>query len=224
MGVLVGELLTEESIAEIDEADLVKRLLASSQVQRDRIIGLHGIAKDVQDFQAVPLTGVPGKITRGDIDILLCSPHIPEDAVGIEAKRVKVGTAAMRSGKPNKLSDLRKGVDQANRLAKIGFSQVYLYIFIVVDSREQNAGKYSFSGVSTEIKGNIDRTIGMEVLNLCGRVGIYQCEFTQPMDDEPLSVGAFHGYLRKKAQRVEQSQELTQWVTATTEAIRGGTV
>ena len=146
-----GEDLAEQSIADINEALLVEMLLASSPVQRDRIIGLHGIANDVQDFQAVPLTDVPGDITRGDIDILLCSPERPEQATAIQVKRVKVGPEAMRTGKPNKLPDLKKGVEQANRLAEIGFSQVYLYIFIVVDSREKNAGQYSFSGASTEI-------------------------------------------------------------------------
>jgi hypothetical protein len=201
--------MNERSIAEIDEANLVEILC---RARRERIIQLKGIPENVGVFRCVQLAGVPGDITEGDVDILLCSPKSPELATAIEVKRVKVGSKAIRTEKPNKLRDLKKGVEQANKLAKVGFWQVYLYVFILVDSREQNLGKLSYAGAPSEIKSAIDRAIEEEARNLSDRVGLYKCEFTQPMDYPPLGLGAFGCYLLKHAERTDQTAELTEWV------------
>ncbi|MGA7960180.1 MAG: hypothetical protein WCA33_00660, partial [Candidatus Acidiferrales bacterium] len=65
------------------------------------------------------------------------------------------------TGQPNKLSGLKKGVEQSNLLADLGFHQVYCYVFIVVDSRELNVSKFAFAGSTKEIKSLLEREIGM---------------------------------------------------------------
>jgi hypothetical protein len=206
-------MLAHDSIAEIDETKLVKLLLADPY-RREGVVRLYGIPNDAAHFQNVPLVGIPGDV-RGDVDILLCSPHRPDLATAIEVKRVKVGWDEICSGQPSKLGRLKKAVGQANKLAGIGFSQVYLYVFVVVDSREQNGGEYSFEGASMELKDVIQCEVSKRLGDLVPRVGLLQCEFTQPMDSTPLEEGASGLRLVRSATRVEQTPELTEWVRQT---------
>jgi hypothetical protein len=69
-----------------------------------------------------------------DVDLLLVEPNAPEAAVAIEIKRIRVHARTFAGGIPNKLQEYEKAVQQANRLARVGFAQVYLYVFVVVDS------------------------------------------------------------------------------------------
>ena len=66
-----------------------------------------------------------------------------------------------------------------------------------------------------EIKSLLEREIGMAASGLCRTVGLYTCEFTQPMDDVPLATGSFRGHLVRLAQQRAQSDELTAWVSTT---------
>jgi len=123
---------TVAPLAEIPEGVLVEKLINNSH-WRGRIVGLHGIPSDVIPHIAVPLWGVPGR-WEGDIDILLVPPGRPECTTAVEVKRIKVSDTAFASGQPNKLNEFEKGIRQANTLADIGFSQVYYFVFVVVDS------------------------------------------------------------------------------------------
>jgi hypothetical protein len=199
-----------DSIAEIDEVFLVERLLAS-RYWRNSVFSLYGVPDDAVAIQGESKGSMPGNV-RGDVDVLLCSPHQPDLAIAIEVKKVKVGASAIRSGMPNKLGRLKKAVGQANKLAGIGFSQVYLYVFVVVDSREQNRGEYSFDGASMELKDVIQCEVSKRLCDLVPTVGLFQCEFTQSMDSTPLEEGAFGLCLVRPATTVEQTPELTEWV------------
>jgi hypothetical protein len=90
---------------------------------------------------------------------------------------------------PRQLQELKKAYKQANRDAQVGFSQVYLYVFVVVDSREQNLGKTTYAGISTKLRALVDRAISLSQLH--NRVGLIQIDLTQPMDYAPLLVGTF---------------------------------
>jgi hypothetical protein len=122
--------MDHRSIAEIDEGELIGLLLLD-QYRRLDILRLYGIPDDVHAFQQVDLKNVPGDF-KGDIDLLLCAPSRPDAATAIQVKRVKVGAKALLSGKVNKLKKCREGVWQANDLARIGFAQVYLFVFVVI--------------------------------------------------------------------------------------------
>jgi hypothetical protein len=163
----------------------------------------------------VPLSGLPDK-PRGDVDILLVVPGRPDLATAIQVKRIKVGAAALRTRRPNKLHELKKGVRQANVLARIGFSQVYLYVFVVVDSREQNAGRISYDGPSSELRSLIRQVISPRGLDQ--RVGLIHFEFVQPMDDEPLGSGTYGADLVRLAESMAQPPEVTTWVAQLTTA------
>ena len=75
------------------------------------------------DKQKVPLATAPGHF-RGDIDVLLCAPDHPGEAVAFELKIIKSGMPALRAGgRPNKLKQFDKAIQQANRLAQLGFGR-----------------------------------------------------------------------------------------------------
>jgi hypothetical protein len=202
-------MMAQPSIADIPEASLVQHLL-SDGYWRSNILGIRDIPDETLDFQRVPLDSAPGNF-EGDIDILLCSQSQPYAAITIEVKRIKVGAEALQSGQPNKLHAYKKGVAQANVLARIGFSQVYLCVLVVVDSREQNVGRISYAGPSPEIRNLIKHTISVSGLDQ--RIGLLQYEFIQPMDNvPPFMGGSAHGHLVRLAQAVTQPAALTRWV------------
>jgi hypothetical protein len=136
MGLNVKEEIIHPSVADIVEHDLVDLILdGPDSYWRSNIFRLKGISDDSVAVRRVPLRDAPGA-NEGDIDILLCSPNEPWLATAIEVKRIKVGPRAFLTGEPNKLHELETAVFQAEKLVSIGFSQVYLYVLVAVDSRE----------------------------------------------------------------------------------------
>jgi hypothetical protein len=158
-----------------------------------------------------PLDSAPGGPFRGDVDVLMCNLNHPERAVAVEVKRVKYGMSQLRKGTPSKLGELKKAVEQTNRLAMVGFWKVYLYVITVVDSREQNQGHRSYAGLSNDLKQKLDSAISLKGLN--ERAGVFTIDFTQSMDNSPLTIDSFGGHLRCQASDAPQSEEMTEWVT-----------
>lgn len=196
------------SLADIPEGVLVQHLL-SDRDWRSRVLGIRGIPDNALAFEKVLLASAPEGF-EGDVDILLCAKNQPNAATAIEVKRVKVGASAFRGGWPSKLNKFSKGVRQANLLARVGFSQVYLFVLVVVDSREQNAGRISYEGPTSDQQGIIRSRISTR--NLAQRVGLMHYEFVQPMDHTPLGVGTYSANLERIAETVLQPDALTRWV------------
>ena len=101
-------------------------------------------------------------------------------------------------------------MQQANLRAQMGFWQVYAYAIVVVDAREQNAGKDTYAGLSTKLQSLMDSAVSTRPLD--ERVGLVTLTFTQPRDRAPLGEGRRHLHLIRRAETVMQSQELTNWV------------
>lgn len=162
-------------------------------------------------FASVDLKGAPGSFF-GDVDVLLCPKSQPELATAISVKRIKFGANAIRNGQPNKLQELKKATEQANRLADVGFHLVYSFVFVAIDTREQNIGeRISFAGLRAELEQSVHSVV--TVLGLNPRIGLYRTEYVQTMDDEPLSTGTFSGHLLRNAEPVRQTDSLTEWVS-----------
>lgn len=198
------------SIADITEADFIRRLLLDSY-WRSRVFNISGMPAEPSAFASVDLKGAPGNFF-GDVDVLLCPPSQPELATAISVKRIKFGARAIRNGQPNKLGELKKATEQANRLADVGFHLVYSFVFVAIDTREQNVGtKISFAGLPVELKQFVYFAVTTQGLN--PRIGLYRTEYVQTMDDEPLITGSFHGHLVRNAEPVQQADNLTAWVS-----------
>ena len=144
--------------------------------------------------------------------MLLCPSSRPELATAISVKRIKVGVNAVRSGRPNKLGELEKATAQANRLADVGFHLVYSFVFVAIDTREQNADKkISFAGLPVELRQFVHSAVTTRGLN--PRIGLYRTEYVQSMDHEPFSTGSFYGNLTRNAEPAQQADDLTEWVS-----------
>jgi hypothetical protein len=95
----------------------------------------------------------------------------------------------------------------------LGFHQVYLWIFVLVDAREQNAGRLTYDGIIDPLlRSRIDQTISTQHLH--PRVGLVSFEWVQPMDRPPLETGTYGAHLRRLAIPAEQGADVTDWVAA----------
>jgi hypothetical protein len=199
----------EKSIAAISEGELVSQLVGEHR-WRQFLLNIKGLPETPKILQQVGLATAPGA-PEGDVDVLLVPPHWPAEATAIEVKRIKFGKAAfLPGGRPNKLHEYRKAVDQANRLQALGSCQVYLYVLVVVDSRTKNRGRISYDGLSSEQRSVVEATVSLEQLH--AHVGLVVCTLVQPMDYPPLTIGGFSGNLKRPATPGSQPREVTDWV------------
>lgn len=196
------------SLASLPESDLVKRLLDHPFNRRD-LLGVRGIPSDAINLDQVAMLGLPGK-PEGDIDLLAWASGKPDEATAFEIKRFKVVVRNDGSAQPNKLHEFAKGVRQANLLAAIGFSRVYLWVIVVVDSRRQNAGAMSYAGMNATLEGKIAEAMPTAALE--ARVGLVAHELVQPMDHPPLTLGSGGLTLVKEATPIAQPLEITKWL------------
>jgi hypothetical protein len=199
---------TQPSIADIAEDKLVERLFADP-LWGTEFFELAGMPRGMLGKQRVPLDSAPGKF-KGDIDVLRCAPDHPDQAVTYQLKRIKFGMDQIRNGKPTKLREYSKVAQQANLVARMGFWQVYAYVVVVVDAREQNAGKNTYQGLSSKLKSLVYSAVTTQPLDK--RVGLALLDFTQPMDYSPFTVGTHGLHLIRLSEPATQSQELTRWV------------
>ena len=197
-----------DSIADIPEDQFVERLL-SDRFWGTEFFELAGMPRGMSSRQRVLLNTAPGNY-KGDIDVILCDPNHPEQAVVYQLKRIKFGINQLRNGTPGKLQQYKKVAQQANLLATMGFWQVYAYVVVVVDAREQNSGKNSYAGLSSNLKSLVDSAISTALLD--ARVGLGVLDFTQPMDYKPFTVGTHGLSLRRHSIPAVQSEDLTKWV------------
>lgn len=70
-----------------------------------------------------------------------------------------------------------EGVEQANRDARRGFWQVYLWVFVLVDSRLRNAGRLTYDGLDSYLCSRVGQTIS--TARLLPRVGLMKFEWVQ---------------------------------------------
>lgn len=197
-----------ESIAEIPEPELVRRLLADPH-WRERFLCIHGIPDEPRALSEVPLTGTRGE---GDIDILAVDPSTPEEATAIQVKRIKVSQRTFETGLPNGFPAIKHLQRQSSLLVRLGFWQVFSYAIVVVDSRANNQGVYAFDGLTADLRSRIESALSMEGLH--ANVGFIQFELCQPIDHEPLSTGTFFAHIRRMPRTQPQPEAITAWVRA----------
>ena len=201
--------LLHASIADIREQDLVIRVLNDLH-HRHALFNIKGLRITEADVHKEVQLRLFRAELKGDIDILVIPRGAPEEATAIHVKKFKVGRKAVRTGRPNRLDKFREGVWQANDLARLGFAQVYLWVFVVVDTREQNAGRFAYDGPDSLLRSRIQQAIS--VVGLEPRVGLMEFDWVQPMDRAPFEFGTHGGHLRRLAKPVPQDPPLTAWL------------
>jgi hypothetical protein len=197
-----------QSITDLSEGAFVDALMDSPMRRRD-LLGITGIPDDPVVEKEIALSGLPGS-PKGDIDLLVWKPEAPEHSVAVQIKRVKVRIDAAGKNRINKLSEFALGVRQANLLARLGFWQVYLWVIVVVDSRELNAGAFSYAGLDSSGRSEINARVSPS--ELAPAAGLATYDFGQPMDHAPLHLGSGGVHLLRPATPTVQSATVTAWV------------
>jgi hypothetical protein len=206
------------SIAELTEKELVDLVFQSfgDPARYDwlssAVLNVRGIPSNPEVRKEVDLRGLSGR-PLGDVDVLLWPSGKPNEAVAIQIKRFN----ATIDGSRDRLHGLRrfeKGVRQANLNAKLGFSLVFLWVFVTVDSRtvNPNTGGFTYVGLPPDLAREIRDTISTKGLD--ARVGLVAYEFVQSMDHAPYDMGSFESHLKQQATSVEQSADVTAWIQA----------
>lgn len=211
----VGERFVGEhpSVAAIPESELVRRVFADPHT-RGHVLDIHGFPESPIWRLEVPMDGLQGR--RGDVDVLAWNEARPENALAMEVKRFKAELTGSQDDKINKMQEYEKGTRQANRLADIGFSLVWLVVFVLVDSRRQNAeaiaaGKTVYEGLSPQLYGMVNSSLSTAALD--ARVGVMHIEYVQSMDDTPLfGVGTAGVHLVRMGSASMQPPAVTEWV------------
>jgi hypothetical protein len=154
--------LLHESIARIPEKDLVAHVLNDVHY-RDTLLNIKGITtKDARILEQIELRHFRKDIT-GEINILVVPNCQPEQSTAIQVKRFKAEVALDEQGyddanigHPLRFQELiAKGVLQANETKRVGFAQVYLWIFVAIDTRQRNSGWYTYEVADSVLNSQI---------------------------------------------------------------------
>jgi len=202
--------LLHRSITSLPEKELVARVLADP-LERDTLMNIKGLEADGAFIdREVPWSRLsPG--VDGEIDVLVIPSDAPEQSTAIQVKRfpIVVGVHDKRGGHWRRLGKLfAEGVLQAQRDMERGFSQVYLWVFVLVDTRDQNGGRLTYDGPDTLIQARIEQATSTCALD--SQIGLIVFDWVQPMDRAPFELGAGGGHLRNLAQTRRQPDRLTQ--------------
>jgi hypothetical protein len=209
--------LLHDSIAKIAEKELVARVLNDVHY-RDTLFNVKGLkTHDARVLECVELRDFQKQIA-GDVDILVIPKVEPEQSTAIQVKRFEAivrmdeeGEDEVQGGYPERFRKLMaKGIKQANRTKALGFAQVYLWIFVVIDTRHRNSGWYTYDGPDSLLNSQIHQAISP--VGLDPTIGLMQFEWCQPTDRPPFELSTHGGNLMKSAESTSQPPELTDWL------------
>jgi hypothetical protein len=91
---------------------------------------------NILDFRRLEKPFTPERGKPGDIDILLFNPSKLSQSIAFECKRVKVQALNEDESKINGAHNISEGIIQANKYIDLGFSKVYLVIYLLHDGRQ----------------------------------------------------------------------------------------
>lgn len=225
-----------QSLLEFDELALVSEVLAN-QHERDRVLNVKDInARGAHVAEQVDFALFDPRF-KGDVDVLVIPEEHPEHATAIQVKRLAVDIDMGEDGHDKyytrSLSDplstkhfdlsleelhrrfsklVTRGAEQANLTKRLGFAQVYLWTFVLIDSRKRNNGLYTYDGADANLSSVIRQV--RSTFPLDPNVGLLQFEWTQPIDRAPFQLGTSGGSLDRAATRTPQSEQLTERLKA----------
>ena len=209
--------LLHDSIAKIPEKELVAHVLNDVHY-RDTLLNIKGIvAKDARILEQIELREFR-KDLAVELDILVVPNGQPEQSTAIQVKRFKAivgidepGCDDVNAGDPRRFQELMvKGIQQANDTKRLGFAQVYLWIFVAIDTRARNSGWYTYEGPDSLLNSRIHQAISP--VGLDPAVGLMMFDWVQPMDRPPFELSTHGGHLMKLAESTSQPRELTEWL------------
>lgn len=199
-------------ITDLDEHELINTIL-HHPLNRYDVTNIKDVfSVSARIFERVEFREF-SRTLSGDADMLVLPDDTPEQSTAIQVKRFvpQDGLEYMDAWQTTRMQRLfDAGVRQANHTLAVGFSQVYLYVFVLIDTREQNAGRYTYAGADAALQARVERS--MSLTGLDPKIGLMAFEWLQPMDRPPFELATFHGHLVRLAQRTPQPDDLTAWI------------
>lgn len=209
--------LLHRSITDFREQELVTHVLNDVHYQ-STLFNIKGMyTEGARILEQVELRHYRKKLA-GDIDILVTPGGQPELSTAIQVKRFEAtvkmnedGEDEVEGGYPERFRKLMaKGVEQANRTKRLGFAQVYLWIFVVIDTRKRNSGWHTYDGPDSLLNSQIHQAISP--LGLDPTAGLMKFEWVQAMDRPPFELASHGSSLTRLAESTSQPPELTEWL------------
>jgi len=94
---------------------------------------------------------------EGDIDLLVCNPGAPHQAVALECKRLKVEVVDDGTDWINKLEEVGEGVRRAKKLyEQFSFFQTYFAVISAIDAANRTNLNIPCNGITSESVPNWD--------------------------------------------------------------------
>jgi hypothetical protein len=142
-----------------------------------------------------------------EIDAVAWPMGLPQQAVAIEVKRVRVSEDAFVTDEPGGLRALEKGAMQANSHLKSSFSRAYLCTAVQVDGRLRSSGSWLEGGLTDSLQKRVlDAVRGTPVHR---EVGILVLELRQPVQRNALDAGGLGLLYHRPATARVQSDAVT---------------
>lgn len=199
-------------ITDLKEQELVARVLSDPHY-RHLLMNIKDLfSTNARVLREVQLRAFKSELTS-DLDILVIPADAPDQSTAIQVKRFvpQDGLEYADAWRPNRMQRLfKEGIRQANETLGVGFSQVYLWVFVLIDTREQNGGRYTYDGPDSALRARIQQA--MSPVRLDPRVGLMDFEWVQPMDRAPFELGTYGGHLERLAENGTQPGDLTEWI------------
>ena len=199
--------MQSESVTEKPEPELVEFIFSDYFLSRS--LGVppltsgrcrHRLGVRPQDL------GLP-QSAFGDLDAVLLVENDAATPRAVQFKRIKVKPDTFATGLPNGLQGLSKGVEQANALAAVGFSVVWLSVVVVVDAREIASQSDHWVGKVYPIVDLVKASLPLSHLD--PMVGTCVLDIVQTVD-LPISETSFHGgHMLRAATMRDQPASLT---------------
>jgi len=211
-------LLRQPSVATYTEDALAQFAFSSDHLVRMVVRGQLSVPHAFETRFRVPrtaITALPG--LPGDIDVLLSDPIRPSEAVAIECKVLKVkpedfapDSTVMVRGLP----ELKRGVEQGNGLAALGFHRSYLLVLLAVDGSERIWENFIGRGLTPQQLGVIHRTVDALVPELSEAVGFARFEAVQTTGREIYLSGGIGLLVSRQPAAQVQPTELSHRIAA----------
>ena len=202
-------------ITSLAEKDIVTWIFDNS-VRRNFILKPFSLQldcqiEDIKYYKEVTDPFIINGEKPGDIDLLIVNSLKPNQAIGIEVKRVKASVKNIKNENLTKLKSASIGVKQANRIHKIiGFYLSYLMIIVEIDAVEQKATNMFMKNLVQ--KQFHDLIIQFDESEIHENVGVIYVFATQPTGKNFNDMYILEIGFGKKAKPNEQKYDLTEKV------------
>jgi hypothetical protein len=125
-----------KSVRDYTEEEITNWILNHDKRRQFFISKFFNEPHKISDFRGLKKPFTPDRGKPGDIDILLFDLLRPNKSIAFECKRVKVQAINEGESKINGAQNIRQGIIQVNKYLELGFSKVFLVIYLLHDGRQ----------------------------------------------------------------------------------------